>query len=223
MPAPPRPAFNSSQLVRLLAGLDIGDVAGSRQTLAERLAPWLGWSDAIALFGVLDGDPAAKPGNAPATPAVIDEIKRVRRELAQSITDETAFAADMNDAADFAPCRRAYRAQQQLMQTRLAPLRARLRAALSARSPELARLAALDAVLDGALAEREQHLLAQVPGLLERHFTRLRRAQAGPEPRLAPDPVRQTLQTVLLAELELRLQPVAGLAEALAAQAGVPA
>ena len=66
------------------------------------------------------------------------------------------------------------------MQAAIEPLRRQLRAAVAAQSPPLRRLAAIDAVLEKALAAREQALLALMPTLLERHFERLHRAPGGP-------------------------------------------
>ena len=45
--------FNSTALVRLLAGLGLADAAPSPLTLAERWSPWLAWTDAIALSAVM--------------------------------------------------------------------------------------------------------------------------------------------------------------------------
>ncbi len=257
MPPSPRTAFNRSPLIRTLASLDIQNSADAGQTLAERLGQWLHWPDAISLYGVLDGDPAAdQPADAPArasaaTSVLAAELRHLRQQLALSIADDAALAAELADQAvkaeladqvarggsaaqtDWAPCRRRHVALQQAMAARTAPLRARLRASLQACSPALARLAALDAVLEAALAERERHLLAKVPRLLELHFTRLaqtpvqidnqtaqpasRAAQpARPAaPRLQPDALRLTLQRLLLDELDLRLQPLEGLLLAL--------
>ena len=91
----------------------------------------------------------------------------------------------------------------------------------------MGRLAVLDAVMERALGERERSLLANLPVLLAGHFERLRDAaqplpddgdgaQAAPG---APGPwldvFRKDMQSVLLAELDIRLQPVEGLLAAL--------
>ncbi|MDH4392651.1 MAG: DUF3348 family protein, partial [Aquabacterium sp.] len=67
------------------------------------------------------------------------------------------------------------------------------------------------ATLEAALGERERHSLAGVVQRLERLFQRLQQAGA-PHWR---DNFHQTLQQVLLAELDLRLQPCQGLLDAL--------
>ena len=89
--------------------------------------------------------------------------------------------------------------------------------------------AALDAVLEQALATRERNLLATLPLLLAKRFGHLYKAhQEALGDRLALDDPEmwmrpggwlamycRDMQAVLLAELEVRLQPVAGLIEAL--------
>jgi hypothetical protein len=141
-----------------------------------------------------------------------------------------ATVAAAAGAVDFAPYRRSGLAHQRAMEARVGQLRARVRTALSGLSPALGRVAALDAALDQALAARERHLLSTVLVMLERHGERLRRAQSvavavdgGPRPGRAdlavapagwPARVGTDMQAVLLAELELRLQPVEGMVEA---------
>jgi hypothetical protein len=67
--------------------------------------------------------------------------------------------------------------------------------------------------MEQVLGAPERTLLASVPALLEKHFKRLR--QAAPDAWL--DRFRQDARDVLLAELDLRFQPVDGLLEALRA------
>jgi hypothetical protein len=144
---------------------------------------------------------------------------RARTALANAIAEDGTAAA----AADFAPFRRRYLALQQAMEAGIGPLRGRLRALLAARSPAMARLAAVDVVMEQVLAAREHSLLASVPALLEKHFTRLR--QASPETVGEPGSeaeagewlhvFRKDMKNVLLAELDFRFQPIEGLLEAL--------
>ena len=227
-PALPRSSFNSSSFIRCLADLHIAAVPGSKQGFAERLSQWLVWTDAIALSTALAAGTGARlldgrPGAATATAALREELARVRDALADAITSDELLAAAPTvgpdsgaaSAIDFAAYRRSYIAHQRAMDAAIAELRTQVRAALSRLSPELSRLAALDGVLDDALLARERHLLASVPGLLEQHA-----AQLG-EP---PSPAWQTacgqhLQRVLLAELDLRLQPVVGMIETIGHEA----
>jgi len=66
-------------------------------------------------------------------------------------------------------------------------------------------------VVDQMLGGREQKLLAGIPALLKNRFQQLRKAQPQDWPPLFELDFQQTLR----AELELRLQPVTGLVEAL--------
>ncbi|MGK6307846.1 DUF3348 domain-containing protein [Variovorax sp. DT-64] len=236
-----RTAFTGSALTRLLARLADIDVPESRHAFADRLSQWLGWTDAISLSGVLNGSPAVVPAGLRTArgSSEEDECVRLRGVLAKAIADDSALLAaekeqpgnpDSPDnpdnpgkAADFSPYRRRYVARQQTMEMAIGPLRERLRASLAARSPAMAQLAALDAVMEQALSAQEYRLLATVPGLLEKHFRRLRQAhQAVPDepeggvPQVAwQDVFRKDMQAVLLAELDIRLEPVEGLLEAL--------
>ena len=219
-PALPRISFNSSSLVRALSnlgrsGMASADVADSTQTLAERLGPWLAWTDAIALSAVLEGATAAKPSGTEPDRAgsTIDEVSRVRAELARAITADPVFAAHhAGSTASFAPYRHQYVTHQRAMEARIGLLRARVRVALSGHSSRLRRLAALDAVLEQALSARERQLLSTVPQWLEKHFERSRQARQELD--------GKEMQGVLLAELETRLQPVNGMIDALGSEAG---
>jgi len=115
------------------------------------------------------------------------------------------------------------------METSVGNLRRRLRAVLAARSQAMSRLAMLDAVMERALGAREQQLLSSAPIALRGHFERLRRAEGERLAQEAPAQsdlpaaeagawlalFRKDMQCVLLAELELRFQPVQGLLAAL--------
>jgi hypothetical protein len=131
--------------------------------------------------------------------------------------------------AGFAPHQQRYLDQQRQMALRVEALRAQVRHAVAAASPRLAPLAAMDAVLEPLFRAREQQLMGTVPVLLERRFEQLRAAHAleRAAAQQPGDPAAwrqpggwlhrfgQELEAALLAELEVRLQPVTGLMEAL--------
>jgi hypothetical protein len=134
--------------------------------------------------------------------------------------------------ADFAVFRQRYLSLQQTMDSEIGTLRGRLRTMLSARPHGMARLAMVDAVMERALSAREQSLFASVPVLLAGHFECLRQAEAQrlaeaaageAEAKDAPtatpaawlDVFRKDMQSVLLAELEVRFKPVDALLAAL--------
>ncbi len=134
----------------------------------------------------------------------------------------------MDAAVDYAAFRQIYLSMQQTMETGIGNLRGRLRTKLSAGTPGMNRLAEVDAVMERALGARERSLLATVPGLLGGHFERLRKAERetladaqAPEDAPVGKPgawlnvFRKDMQSVLLAELDLRFQPVEGLLAAL--------
>lgn len=220
---PRRPAFADSALVRLLARWNDADVRAPAASTAERLSQWLAWTDAIALSTVLNA-PVARAKAAAGTPDA--ECARVRDGLAKTIREDSLYAS-VDEAAvgpiDFAPYRLRYLARQQAMEAGVGPLRAKLRNALAARSPEMAKLATVDAVMEQALVAREHSLLATVPAMLEKRFKRLRQAaQPGPDaPGTDAAPMawlpvfHQDIRDLLLAELDFRFQPVDGLLEAL--------
>ena len=241
--APQRTALSGPALIRVLARLTDLDVPESSQSLSDRLSQWLGWTDAIGLSTALGGTPLAVGGgtrvNGQAEEA---ECARVRTSLTNAIVGDSTFAASKRrgsahtpaqDAAtdttvDYAVFRQRYLSIQQTIETAVGTLRGRLRAMLATRTPSMARLAVVDAVMERALSPREHNLLATVPGLLAGHFERLRGAEretlaaaeaagevAGGRSGAWLDAFRKDMQSVLLAELELRFQPVEGLLAAL--------
>ncbi|MBD9390754.1 DUF3348 domain-containing protein [Acidovorax sp. ACV01] len=135
---------------------------------------------------------------------------------------------DPEAGADFAAHAGRYLALQKQMDTKLGALRAQMRQILSAGPADLRRLAALDAVMEQMLGAREQRLWASLPGHLERRMTHLRAAHqqqlaaAGrdDEPQRWALPggwlfaFEQDLRTLLLAEMQVRLEPLTGLLEA---------
>lgn len=250
--APQRTALSGPTLIRLLARLTDAEVPRERQSLSDRLSQWLGWTDAITLSSALNGHPPVVASDARADARAVEkECARVRASLRHAIADDTVFAAlkqrgparvpaqgsTADASVDYSVFRQRYLFMQREMETAIGTLRERLRIALAARTPELARLAMVDAVMERALAPREQSLLAGVPALLAKYFERLRRAEqaeqtehaepaapAGAEASGTPqeharrawlDVFRKDMQSALLAEMEVRFQPVEGLLAAL--------
>ncbi|ARL54572.1 DUF3348 domain-containing protein [Burkholderia pseudomallei] len=155
-----------------------------------------------------------------------------------------ARGAPHDAPADFTLFRHDYLSMQQAMEIDIGELRGRLRQTMAAQTPAFARLAALDATMERALVARERSLFASVPKLLGAYFERLREAEqqrlaeaeakahanaeadahaevarktAAPAPHAWLDAFRQDMQSVLLAELDIRFQPVDGLLAALRA------
>ncbi|HEY4582047.1 MAG TPA: DUF3348 family protein [Lysobacter sp.] len=208
-------------LVHLLAHF-AGTVAPPPpQAPSSHLAHWVDWRQAVALAAALESRPAPEADPAPGPePGGEDECARLRATLVRSIDGDRAFAADARHGggtpkADF--YRQRCIALQQLMGAEVGLLRKRRRERLARRSHAFARLAAVDAVMEQALAPRERALLASVPAALACHFERLREAHGGDRDDVTPwlDRFRRDLRTLLLAELDLRLQPARGLSSAL--------
>jgi hypothetical protein len=212
-----RTEITGSALIRLLARLTDITVPESRQGFADRLSRWFGWTDAITLSAALDGHAAAAPAPRGTLGADERDCTGVRGALAKAIGDDDLVTVD------FASYRRRYIARQQAMEAAIGPLRGRLRARLAARSPSLARLASMDALMEQVLGVQEHNLLATLPATLEKHFVHLRQAEpptpdategeAGPGPWV--EVFRRDMQAVLLAELDIRFQPLEGLLAAL--------
>ncbi len=244
-----RTPFSGPAFTRLLAALNDAPVSASTDAFAQRLSGWFDWTDAISLSAALNSPPTHVPGIGVAGAAHLDEREFVRVRSTLSKLAAQASATNVETAAkarparqataritaapiapdEFPPYRERHVAFQQAMETSMTALRRRVRATLSGASPELARLADLDAVLEQVVGEQERVLLSSLPSRLEQRFERLRRAhaeasghasehstvQAPRELAAWTDTFRREMHDVLLAELELRLQPVEGLLEAL--------
>ena len=229
--APQRTSVRGPTFIRLLARLTDVDVSPSRQSLSDRLGQWLDWTHAVALSTSLDSKPSAVGSDVPTFgSAEENECARVHASLVSTIAGDRAFAkgCGANEAVDYSVFRQRYLTIQRSMQAATGNLRGRLRDMLAQRTADMARLAAVDAAMERALSPREQALLARVPALLGEHFERLRQAEqetlAGAQ--ISEDTsaissgawldvFRKDMQNVLLAELDVRFQPVEGLLAAL--------
>lgn len=215
--SPPTPA--PEPLARLL--LQWGVAPLPTAPVAERLGGLLGWADAIGLSQVL-ATPAAATADAGARRAAIAwadaALERVQTELPAAFDDALLALESAEPAAEglpladlLAPYRLHHAQQQRSMAARVGSLRERLRPHLAEASGALARLAQLDAVFERALAAQERQALAGLPALL----TRRAETHHAADPRRWRARFWADLQRALQAELDLRLQPVLGLIEAL--------
>lgn len=235
----------NSRLIRILTDLAMLDAVESATALAEKLGLWMDLNDAITLCAVHNAS-ATKPQttasalDTDAGTTLVGNLARLRTSLVNSITKGSSprdakkrealplpkLDVTMDAATAFEPYRRYYLAHQRDMDTRIGPLRAQVRDVLAKASPALRTLAALDAVFEGMLSERESKLLSRLPGLLAQRFEQLHQthppaeaahagnASLGMPPGTWLARFGHELQTVLLAELDLRLQPTVGLIEA---------
>lgn len=229
---PPRltPEDALRQWVQAASG---GAIAARREPASVRLAGWLDWTDAIELAAVLDGrgadsaamnaiaTPAQPPKGSPApiSPHALLEQGRARLlagvqatvrdavddwKADQARRDAARDAGGPTGSADLSILRRAVAQAQRQLEAGVSRHRATLRAQLAAGTAAQRELASLDAVLEQALLERQRHLLAGAAA---------RVARLGENGEVAG--VERGLMAALAAELELRLQPLQGLAQAL--------
>jgi hypothetical protein len=238
----PRINFHSSHLIRCLAELDLSQDVEPASDFADELGQWMHFTDAIALSSVLDSGMAKVTAPIPAQRAqtgarLTAQFERIRADMVSSITKSCALAGGKSPIklplpvdleVSYAPYRRFYEAHQRDMELSVEPLRVNLRDALVKASPGLRKLAELDAVMEKFLRERESRLLSRVPMLLQKRFdtqyaAHQQRLSAYGQPDNPANWMQpggwlarfcQELQTLLLAEAELRLQPSAGLLEA---------
>jgi hypothetical protein len=171
------------------------------------------------------------------------EFDRIRAVLVNSVTKSCSHNSGkahiklpapqlelpMKLATAYVPYRRFYEAHQRDMELSIQPLRVNAREAVAKASPRLRKLAELDAALEKILRDRESKLLSKVPVLLGKRFEQLfkEHQQRLADTQQADNPVDWTragawltrfcndMQMLLLAEVELRLQPAMGLIEAL--------
>lgn len=229
--------------IRLLARLTDADVSPSNHALSDRLSQWIDWTRAVALSRALDGRVSAVTGNASSfDSAVENEAARARASLANAIAGDLETPSPRqrgkdsghtedgraHEVVDYTFFHQRYLAMQRAMQTATGQLRGRFRDMLAQKSAEMARLAEMDAVMELTLSPREQTLLAAVPKLLGEHFERLQQNQQTPLADIQPSEdaqsatpaewlrvFRKDMQSVLLAELDVRFQPIEGLLAAL--------
>jgi hypothetical protein len=241
--------LTDAALVRLLAPWMPGPQPGAAPSLIEQLNSWLRWTDAQPLFAALqdplavapraddeDDSPEGAAADAASVRALIERGLAEQapwrepprpRERSRATGWSAAAAAPDTEPIELATYRHHHLTQQQRMEDRIAPLRARLRRVLQLRSPAQARLAALDAVMERVLDEPQRRLLAGVPALLDQRFAALRAeasdASAAPANANATSAWQQRFQheldAALQAELDLRWQPIDGLLAALHAPA----
>lgn len=241
----PRTTLNRAALVRILSetvpepiapSYDLGERLGQWLDVTNALALYSALNHST-------GRSTATPANSDATATLLqDQLASLRQQLSDAILHDGVFRpaaarirfplpppqASAQSAADFAPYHSYYLAHQREMSAALDTLRAKARRALAAGAAAQRQLAEVDAIFERALQTQERHLLSMIPLLVAKRFDQRyqdhRATLADPE---HDDPATwaqpggwleafcHDVQTVLLAELELRLKPVAGLITAL--------
>ena len=222
--------LTASAFVRALAALSQVAAPIAHEAFAQRVSQWFDWTHAIDLAATLREPPV--PGVAAQGAAVTKpyerDVARLRAVLGKVVDDTWSGAAGSRTkrtmaealaqageaAFDFATWRQRYTACQQAMDAQIGPLRRRVRAALADGSPTQAKLAELDGLMEQVVGVQERSLLAGVPGMLEPRFEQARRSSSTEVVTVAPrwlETFYQDARALLLAELDLRLQPLEGL------------
>jgi hypothetical protein len=206
--------------------------------VAEHMSRWFDPLAAIRLQAAQQAGrtEAAMPAKrAPGTQSLAEDVQRVSAVLANAIAQDPLAGLALGDEdPGYAPYHQRHLELQRQMAQMVGAVRDHARHTLAAASPALRQLAMLDATFEELLAPREQALLPTVASLLERRFHQLRGAHRQVhETTGEPDDAAQwrkpggwlhTFTTewrqALLNELELRLEPAAGMVDALRHESG---
>jgi hypothetical protein len=230
--------FGSSRLIRFLSGLAVSNVELSHKHFVERLGQLIDFSDSIILASAHRGLPSMPfEPNTYSVEEIKDEFLCVRSAMVQSIIKSTTPNAKPSgrklpnprngDPVEMVTMYEGYRhfyvQHQRDMDTKIHNLRLQIRKEISGVSPKLAQLSALDTVLGDTLLMNTRKFFAGIPRLLAKRFEYLlqeHKDELGGDPDLWTAPggwlekFYKEIQGLLLAELEVRLQPVLGLIEA---------
>lgn len=218
--APPRQTGHSRSRLLQLATAATGRVDDdSLPCVAERLGRLFGLGNTINLDAAL-----AFRGSQTATAqsAVIEQLSKelgtTRRALIQRI-HRYGDEIEPGDPAAFEPYLDAWLTLQRKVAATTRQLRDRVRKSMKGQSQSLARLAELDSVFDHTMAAYTSQCFSHTSRVLEQRFQDFRSSS---EPLQKPgsrtgDWLHRycaEAQTLLLAELDVRLEPVLGLLEA---------
>ncbi|MDC0664340.1 DUF3348 family protein [Marinobacter sp. SS21] len=226
-------------LVQLLASLGHRHLSDESPCFAERLGRLFGLADTMNLDAAL----ALRKRDAQQSQQnTVDSLRQGLAAMRQSLTDQlnASFATRESrsapglpvpkmddDSPDVSRYQRFYLARQRAIVAGIRQQRLLLRKALAQHSPALAQLAELDTVFESTLSNFVGQSFSVVPIILEKRFDALWQAHQhahptdaqSPEDWLAPGAwlhqFCQDMKRLLLAELDVRLEPVLGLLDAL--------
>ena len=224
MPEPASSTVQShSRLIRVLAEITGKDFEASSRNFAERLGLLLGFSDSIVLADALKTPACDTAHELPDAEDIRSTFLRVRGLMVNFIVTSCRTDAanerlrwpviePQDGKVSVEPIVNFYMAHQREMELGIRALRVTVREAMTEATAPLRQLAQLDQVLEETLSVHGRRFLAAVPRLLEQRIDQplQRDWQTDWQHALAED-----ICELLLAELELRLQPVLGLVEAL--------
>ena len=211
------------RLVRLLTDLAMIEEDWPHKDFADRLGQMINFADSIVLA---DAHKVKPERGFVSVTAGCDDLKQAvlhsKGKLVEGILHSCDPAAERpkirwplvqeeDPELQFERFHRFYLAHQREQDLAMRGLRSSARESLTGCTPALKKLAILDRALEDILWDHTARFLAQVPRLLERRFDHLQATgQAG-----WLHQFRKDIQSLLLAELDLRLQPVLALVEAI--------
>lgn len=208
-----------AQLIQLLAraGAKVDD--DPLPCFGERLGRLFGLGDTMTLDAAI----AFRSRQAGMDQAVV--FDRLTQELATTrralISKTSAFGDELEptDADSVEPWLNAWLLLQRKLAATSRQLRDKVRKAMKDHNQNLARLAELDAVFDHTMAGYTSQCFAHIPKVLEQRFQTFQTASEHThEPGTLPGDwlhrYCEEAQTLLVAELDVRLEPVLGLLEA---------
>lgn len=207
-------------------------VASSDTGLLAGLSKVIGLADAIQLHGILS---AAAQGTRASPAEILASTKAELLTARQAMLDTIAapFLSDDFDGFQRWPnldsstgldglmahqrLERFYTRAQQQMQIQIQVLRQRIRKMLSPPAVELAQLVELDLWLEQALVPWTEKALAVIPRQLARYCEQVLSANRDADSSDVDwqQPLKVLTCSLLIAEVDVRLEPVCGLVEAL--------
>jgi len=219
MPSQPLvPTINTPILVAQLARL--GGLANPEDLpcFAGRLSRLFGLGDTMTLDAAI-GYRAKQPGTPQGAMVerLTEELATARRALVQRIR---GFGADLEFDGEPEPetALIAWLTLQRKVAANSRQLRDKVRKSMKDQGPKLAHLAELDAVFDQTMAGYTARCFSHIPKVLEQRFEhRSTTPEQSPTPATTADWFHrycEEAQSLLLAELDVRLEPVLGLLEA---------
>lgn len=213
------PGASPARLMQLLSAAGAHAGVENLPCFGERLSRLFGLGDTMSLDSA-QAFRSRQPGvpQAGTLELLVRELANTRRALAKRAR---AYGSDIEAGDDTSsePYINALLASQRKIAATTRQLRDKVRKAMRDQGQTLARLAEIDAVFDHTMAAYTGQCFAQIPRVLEQRFQSLHTSfEQEPASGANPDSwlyrYCEEAQNLLLAELDVRLEPVLGLLEA---------
>ncbi|MFV8570214.1 DUF3348 family protein [Marinobacter sp. SBS5] len=217
--APVQSGSIHARLLQLLATDDSSSKAEKLPCFAERLSRLFGLGDTMTLDAAT-AFRSRQPGmnQEPVFEQLTKELINTRRALRRKISSY-GDEVEPGDNLTSEPYLNAWLMHQRKVAASSRQLRDKVRKAMKEHNQDLARLAELDSVFDHTMASYTAQCFSHVSKVLEQRFQTLQTPSETPrDTGLSPDErlhrYCEDAQNLLLAELDVRLEPVLGLLEA---------